>query len=204
MQTIEGHLPSSTDIAIALSSGVDSNAIGACISKIPSDRKIKAYTLDVPGMRESVDEITTYSRQHNIELEVVDAKSEYLPDLVIEAIRANQSPIYTLSEAYQYKMYKHIAQDGYRVLLTGDGGDEVCAGYDHYFLQYFLQTIKEGFKDKANREIRIKAEQKGTNVISYFKRIQSEEASNKREILRCAHNMFRTNGQMKTISCCLS
>ena len=42
-----------------------------------------------------------------------------------------------------HKMYEKIKEQGIKVILEGQGGDELGAGYEYYYAPFFLDLLKK-------------------------------------------------------------
>ena len=145
-KNFESHYDSSVPIAIPVSSGVDSSGLvaGACYSKTPTC----GFTLRVPGsIDESVEAYDT-CQLAGINHQKVDFTTLDISQLLIDAIKVNGEPIFGLPEAYQFGLRRHVRSCGYKVLLSGDGGDELYGGTDlryEYLLSMLLDNRKSDF-----------------------------------------------------------
>lgn len=129
-KNIKLHLRSDVNFGVALSGGLDSSAIACSIrylypelpihtfSFVPDDKKIseKKY-IDI--INEKIGGIS-----HQIDLKEIDLNKE-LDDL----IELQDLPFGSLSIFSQYKIYEAAKKSGIKVLLNGQGADEILAGY---------------------------------------------------------------------------
>ena len=57
-----------------------------------------------------------------------------------------ESPFTSIRIFGIYKLYELAKKDGLKVIIEGDGGDELFGGYDYNFLFYALDSVKKNKK----------------------------------------------------------
>ena len=131
-------------IGSCLSGGVDSTAIVCILDTIVKDT-FNTFSLIVPGF--SLDEskyITEVGKYTNVHQYVTQLSGrEFLNDIQ-DYIRAQEEPVTGLSTYAQYQVMKLAHNHKAKVLLDGQGGDEIFAGYDYYFCYYFYELLVTG------------------------------------------------------------
>ena len=55
-------------------------------------------------------------------------------------LKYQDEPINHVSFLYQYMIRKQIKSDGYKVLINGEGGDEIFGGYMRMFIPYLIEN----------------------------------------------------------------
>jgi asparagine synthase (glutamine-hydrolysing) len=133
---IEEHLQSKQPVAINLSGGLDSALLVHEMSRL--GHPIRTYTTSFEGGSDgfNADALLArrlaedYGTRHE---EVAVTKETFLSNFA-EAYLAVEEPNYNISlPAYlQIAKREGARGDGNRVILSGDGGDELFAGYPHY------------------------------------------------------------------------
>jgi len=129
-------------VGISLSGGLDSSAVAAIATSKHST--ISAFTFGHPDVQES--ESATSSalaqsldlRQHYIWPNTKDVIDEFFSILL-----AHNAPIFSLSRVAQYFVYQRARKEGVKVLLGGQGGDEIFMGYRKYFLFYLRELLSQ-------------------------------------------------------------
>lgn len=133
MQSVSLHLRSDVEVAIALSGGLDSSAIAGAARKIFGSSKISTFSYVSPGY--SRDESAWASKvakslgtnHQEVEMRPPDAL------LAIErVVREQGEPTNSSSALAQSHLYSTISDCGYRVVLDGQGADELFAGYSGF------------------------------------------------------------------------
>jgi asparagine synthase (glutamine-hydrolysing) len=89
--------------------------------------------------------------------------NEFLQDLQ-DFIRAQEEPCTGLSTYGQYCIMRLAHKNKAKVLLDGQGGDEIFAGYTYYFAYYYYELLKKGHIFDLISEMRSYRK----NLKSYF------------------------------------
>jgi len=148
------HLRSDVPVGAYVSGGLDSSAVASLAALAKQDESFLGFTgkfVDDPGYDES-----GYAR------EVADEHDFALSEVAITAddfVRNIQRVIYHLDYpvagpgSFPQFMVSELAARQRKVLLGGQGGDEIFGGYTRYLVAYFEQCIKgaiDGTKDSGN------------------------------------------------------
>jgi len=131
-------------IGSCLSGGIDSSAIVATLDTI-LEVPFSTFSLVIPG--HPSDESTyirevgrhTKTRQHFTTVDVETFLSDFR-----DFICAQEEPVIGLSPYGQYRVMRLAHENGAKVLLDGQGGDEVYAGYPYYSTFHFIDLLRKG------------------------------------------------------------
>lgn len=129
---VEGH-PTS---AISLSGGLDSAVIALLARQ--TDSRITAYSASWPDSDKSrynndAESARVIAKNLGIEFQEVDIFETELLDVNLrEFVRAMEEPNSNPSGLSMMNLYKRISRDSHRLVLTGDGSDEILGGYPRY------------------------------------------------------------------------
>lgn len=132
LESVELHMRADVPYAATLSGGIDSSAI-VCAMRAVSDKPIHtfSYHAKTEGISETrwIDIINSHvgAVAHSIAPDLDDFQS----DLRKMTLRQGE-PFGGLSIYASYKVQEHIAAEGFKVVLSGQGADEVFAGYTYY------------------------------------------------------------------------
>ncbi len=132
-ESIEKRLMGDVEIASLLSGGVDSSLIAAMTAKMGS--RLKTFSLGYEGYkqydeRKYAKEAASYIGVENIDIELSkDAFFENL-DAVTYAL---DEPINDPAAIPLYMLFKRVKEEGIKVVLSGEGADELFLGYRQYF-----------------------------------------------------------------------
>lgn len=130
---VEQRLENNPHPAALLSGGIDSTLVTErtldVLKRAGDGRSLKAITLGAMIPRTQDEYYARYAAKRlGLDLEIVRPARERLPDAVRRAVSVQDEPLGMPSYFFLFALIKAAAQHG-KVLLTGDGGDEVFFGY---------------------------------------------------------------------------
>ena len=134
------------EISIALSGGVDSALILSLLRKTKPDVKINAVSIKFAN---SIDETPAASRiaeKYNADHHIIDLEN-YLSELP-KAISIIKLPFWDLHWYYVVKKSQTLS----KTLISGDGGDELFAGYTFRYKKFLSLT-----SENSNTNEKVKA-----------------------------------------------
>jgi asparagine synthase (glutamine-hydrolysing) len=141
LQNIRLHLRSDVPVGAALSGGIDSSAIVAAMRVVEPKTEIHAfsYIADGPVLNEErwVDLVVGHS---GAQVHKVHASSDELVADLEHLIYTQDEPFGSTSIYAQYRVFRLAAEHGIKVMLDGQGADELLAGY-HAFVPARLASL---------------------------------------------------------------
>ncbi len=136
------HLRSDVPVAAYLSGGLDSSAV-ASLASVSSTERMKAFTGRFPE-DDRYDE-SAYARDlaewRGLDLHEVDIGVEDFLGTIEDVVYHMDYPAAGPGSFPQY-MVSQAASRQAKVILGGQGGDEIFGGYTRYLIAYFEQCIK--------------------------------------------------------------
>lgn len=137
-------LRTKTDVPLAttLSGGMDSSSIVSVMAN-KMEYKPTTYTLAYPGYK--LDESNfalKVNQKYKIASHLTTTTEEYLTQHIDSLVYHQDEPFAGITVMAQSNIYENINRDGYKVVLGGQGGDEILCGYDKFSLGYFKEKIK--------------------------------------------------------------
>ena len=144
MESIRSRTIADVPIGSCLSGGIDSSAIVCILDTIVKDT-FNTFSLVVPGfsLDESkyITEVGKHTHVHQYFTQI--SGTDFINDFR-DIVRAQEEPVTGLSAYAQYVVMKLAHEHNAKVLLDGQGGDEIFAGYDYYFAYYFYELVVRG------------------------------------------------------------
>jgi asparagine synthase (glutamine-hydrolysing) len=178
IDSVRLRLRADVPIGTSLSGGLDSSSVVVIINKILKESGVafdqigerqKTFTISYPG--EAVDE----SRFARLIVDITGADGHFIsPSLqqlhreIYSLLWFQDEPVGGASQYVQWKMMEEASRY-IKVILDGQGGDEIFGGYSVYSSAYFAQLIKKFNFGKLMRELRGSLKMKGS-----FKGVLSE------------------------------
>jgi len=140
---VKCRIPNNVDFGVLLSGGIDSSLVAAMLSK---EQKIDTYCVGYEDKYIKYDErlyAQIVSKQINSNhTEVIFKKEQFYENLDI-VDRYFESPLGDPAILPLLSVLKQIKSDGKKVVITGDGSDELFLGYKTYKEFYELEKLKE-------------------------------------------------------------
>ena len=131
-RSVSDRLESDVPLGLFLSGGIDSSSILACASLKSSEKKIKTFSIGF--LDKSYDE-TKYAIQvaehFQTDHKIKYCDINYQRNEIIDLLSNLDEPIGDPSIYPTYQLCK-LAKEETTVVLSGDGGDELFAGYDPF------------------------------------------------------------------------
>jgi len=147
-QAVARRMISDVPLGAFLSGGVDSSAVVATMATL-SSRPVKTFTI---GFRDARFDDRGYARNvaqyFGTDHQEFIVEPETLRDLLPCLVRQYDEPFADPSALPTYYVAK-LAREHVTVALSGDGGDEACAGYDRY-----AKALRETLVDRIPQGLR--------------------------------------------------
>jgi len=145
---------SDVPLGIALSGGLDSGSI-AMIAEGLTENKINTFSVYYENNprydeREYIREILAAGQFNPV---FFTSDGQFGIDQIQRWIYFQDAPTVSASPFSAYHNYQNIQTAGIKVVLNGQGGDELLAGYPYFFKYYFLSLLKNGQFKTLSREL---------------------------------------------------
>ena len=129
---VRSHLMSDVPLGVFLSGGLDSSAIAAVMTR-HMQGKLKTFSIGFPEGHYSELPYARAVAQHldAEHHEVVLTSQDFLQSLP-RMVWYEDEPIWTIASVAMYHVAR-LASEHVKVVLTGEGSDELFAGYDRYW-----------------------------------------------------------------------
>ncbi len=146
-------LRSDVPVGCCLSGGIDSSIISGVIAK--HNKNFNAFTATFPG--EEIDESKfakevaefTQAKWHTTTPNETELRSDFE-----RMIYALDIPIWSTSTYAQFRVMRLAKENNIKVVLDGQGGDELYAGYPHYYTTFINELLRNKKLTSAASEIR--------------------------------------------------
>jgi asparagine synthase (glutamine-hydrolysing) len=139
-------LVSDVPVGSCLSGGLDSSSVVCMMRNIEGSAQIETFSLRFPGKKidESRYQDEVVATQRTSSHVVTFGGNEVLANL-LDLVRTQEEPFLGLSALGQYLIMKLVHESGVKVVLDGQGADEIFGGYD-YLTAYFCYDLLKSLK----------------------------------------------------------
>lgn len=140
--SISLRLRSDVPLAVSLSGGVDSSLVSSLAHK--KNVGIEGYTYGIPGKNKSEGNLVSeFARFHGLKVNYIWSENDKnaVVDAYESTLSAQELPFFRLSVIAQNLVYKAVKTNGVKVLLGGQGGDEIFGGYRKFFIQALSDSV---------------------------------------------------------------
>jgi asparagine synthase (glutamine-hydrolysing) len=131
-EAVRLRLRADVPVACYLSGGIDSCSVLGVASRLAA-QPIRAYTLSFDHV--DYDERPIAEEQAKLsgaEFRRIDIRSEHMADHFADALYHAERPFANAHVVAKYLLSRAVRDDGIKVVLTGEGSDEILAGYPHF------------------------------------------------------------------------
>lgn len=152
-------LRSDVPLGVSLSGGLDSSSVACVAAGLLKSSRLEAFSSCFDDV--AYDErrfIKPVLNKTNANAHYIFTKPERLFDELEQIVWHQDEPYSTLSIFPQWYVMKLAREEGVKVLLTGQGGDEVLGGYHKYYFYLFADLVNSGKWVAARNEMRRYAE----------------------------------------------
>jgi asparagine synthase (glutamine-hydrolysing) len=133
--------------ALLLSGGLDSSVLAAVYKQIGLD-KVKELYYAKSNNNNSIDnehiDILTKGLNLNIKKIKILSKSKNFFSLMKKLTWYNDQPLLNLSNISQFEIGKQLRKKNIKVIISGQGADEIFYGYSKYVIFYMINLLKKG------------------------------------------------------------
>ena len=144
--SIKEHLIADVPVGSCLSGGLDSGAIVSMVAKDNPDLTFHTITAayDDPAIDESGAVKEVAQRYPNLQTHFTYPQAEDFLDDVDDLLYHQEQPIGSTSIYAQWAVMKEASAQGIKVLLDGQGADEILGGYYNFAGIYLISLLKQG------------------------------------------------------------
>jgi asparagine synthase (glutamine-hydrolysing) len=151
-KNILSHLSSKKKIALNLSGGIDSNLILNEIIK--SGKKIDIFSTFCESQDKNFNNdfyiARSIAKKLNLKFIETYVTKKIFFDNIIKVIETVEEPNRNSANTLYFLNFKNQAEQGYRTILSGAGGDEVFIGYQNFFFSRKYQKLLNKIYDMTN------------------------------------------------------
>lgn len=154
-RSVSIHLRSDVPLAFSLSGGVDSSTMLAMARQDQPDMALHAFTF--ASKDQDFDELDIARRtaeKYGAELTPIIFDDDNFEGLLEESMALYDEPTASVNFVAEFAVYRAAKQAGYTVILTGQGPDEMMAGYSRFRAARVASELRRGHFRSAFRILR--------------------------------------------------
>ena len=184
---------SDVPVGTCLSGGLDSSSIVAIANSLQeASNSYKVFSAVFPGFEKDESKYSGLVAKHFGLQQFIAGSMEEAGDLEF-FLRQQDEPVGSASAYAQYKVYELSKQHGIKVLLDGQGADEILGGYTkyiHWFLQELLLSDRRKFKKELSelRSHGLPFDWNWKNYVAAFFPVQAAGWLEKKAFNKIRHN----------------
>ncbi len=145
LESVQLHLRSDVPLGTALSGGIDSSSIVSAIRYLEPQAEIHTFSF-IPGENSAISEdhwVNIVGNHVGAFMHKVRPRPEELPRDLDDLIFAQDEPFGSTSIYAQYRVFRLARENGIKVMLDGQGADELLAGYSSYYVARVLSLLRQ-------------------------------------------------------------
>jgi len=145
LEAVRLRLRADVPVGIYLSGGLDSSSILGMTAHLAGGQKsnITCYSIAFSEQDPTFDEgpvaqrtVKQFGKRHHI----IHLTDEMVADVIEKTTYHAELPSANVTIAAKHLLSKAVKQDGTRVVLTGEGSDEIFAGYPNFLIDYLMHS----------------------------------------------------------------
>jgi len=138
---IKSQFLSDVPVALSLSGGIDSNIIYSIMRDNLKKKNYNIYSFHFQNYEKFNQDFFTAKKnceKYGNNLNQIEINYKDYQNNIEDVIKILEEPISNQGSVLNYILAKNVKE---KVIITGDGGDEIFGGYDHYRSAYILQDL---------------------------------------------------------------
>ena len=140
IETMKYHMLSDVPIAFTLSGGIDSSLIAGIAKKIAKKKDLNFFSLKPIDTFDESFWIKSTIRKFKLKHTFVDENIFDLSQELGNLLKFQDEPIQSSNALYQFLLRKYVNEAGFKVVMVGEGADEVFSGYRRC-INYYLYEM---------------------------------------------------------------
>jgi asparagine synthase (glutamine-hydrolysing) len=144
LSSVKYHMRSDVEVGAALSGGIDSSAIACAMKHLVPDIKFHTFSYVSENIEFNEERWIDLVNKH---IDAIPHKVKVNSDSffhdVVDLIKFQGAPFGSTSIYAQFKVFEEARRNGIKVVLEGQGADEIFAGYDGYLGERFISLVEQ-------------------------------------------------------------
>ncbi|HSL22721.1 MAG TPA: asparagine synthase (glutamine-hydrolyzing) [Vicinamibacterales bacterium] len=160
------HLRADVPVAATLSGGIDSSAIVSTIHRLNGGSPVAtfSYIADDPAVTEE-QYVDALARAIGVQPRKIHIQPEQLAAQLDSLVLTQEQPFTTTSMWAQSCVFRCVREEGFKVVLDGQGADELFAGYPVFRAARMTALIRRGRWGQLLTQLRSMSEARSTMLL---------------------------------------
>lgn len=154
--SIKLRLRSDVEIGSCISGGMDSTSIASLASEQLHAENNRFRGVNFFYRGKAYDEreyVKAFTNEQNTEVSYVTFSLEEMKNQIEKIIWHQDMPFVSTSIFAQWSVFRKANEIGLKVMLGGQGADELFGGYDPFFFSYFLELLEAKDYTRLTKEL---------------------------------------------------
>ena len=140
-KTFKEHLISDIPVSTTISGGIDSTFL-SCFTA--NETETESFTLESDLFKSEEDDLSSIKNLKNLNISKIKTSNQNIPLTIRKIINILKSPFAHSSWIFQFQLFEKIKSiNDCKVLLVGEGADEIYSGYKRMLYPYLLKIERE-------------------------------------------------------------
>lgn len=160
-------LRSDVAVGVTLSGGLDSNLVASEMVKL-SPHTINVFSAVYYEKEYSEKDYIDRTKEYlNVDVNYIYPTGDMVEKVLDDILYYTEEPIRSLNLYSMYNIYKYVRENtDVKVVLNGQGSDELFGGYTAHYFQYFVECILNGEIRKFINECKLFSKHRGYDYRS--------------------------------------
>ena len=156
--SVKRRLRSDVAVGTSLSGGLDSSSIAALIHTIQQGKNYSCFTASFPELENNdLFHANKVAEHFGLKQHIAECTATAMMKDWDKICYHQEEPFGSASAYAQYKVYELAKEQDIKVLLDGQGADEILAGYHKYY-KWYWQELFRNRRLKKSKEIQLAKE----------------------------------------------
>jgi asparagine synthase (glutamine-hydrolysing) len=174
-ESVRLRLKADVPVGVYLSGGLDSSSIVGTIGKI-SSLKTRAFTLSF--LDQEYDEFSIAKEMAELagaEFNSYQITPQMMADNFVEAVRHSETLMTNMNSISKFILSRNVRDSGCKVVLTGEGSDEILGGYVHFRQDVLLHDVTRRIQENRTGYLRDRMQDVTSDGMGLVQKFQKED-----------------------------
>ena len=128
IESLKYHMISDVPVAFTLSGGIDSSLITGVVKTFSNENELNFFSVKPNNTIDESFWIDSTINKYNLKHSYLTDDKIILKNSIEELLNYHDEPIQSSNAIYQFYLRRFVKESGFKVLMVGEGADEVFSG----------------------------------------------------------------------------